>query len=417
MTASDHIDELLARIRARDPGLCAFIEVDAQRARDAAAESARRIAAGAARPLEAMGVAIKANIDVAGLETSAGMAARRGMIASADADAVARLRAAGAVILGTLNMQEAALGADTDNPWFGRAFNPHGAGRTPGGSSGGSGAAVAAGLCDAALGTDTLGSVRIPAAYCGVYGLKPTHGAIPQHGLELAAAGLDTIGPLARDLDTIAALFHAMASPAPAQPISGIGLLAGLGGVTCEPGVLAGYQRTLAALRAEGFAPEDRLTLEAKAVRHAGFVHVSRELGDRLASLLAACPEGFSDSLKFLLDYGRKCSPDEVARSEVVLAETRTAVIAAVGDGALLLPTAPQAAFAQGGRAPSNQADFTSLASVAGLPALAIPAGTDGDGMPVGVQLIGAAGNEAGLIALAHRLEPHLGGAIAPPTN
>jgi len=417
VTATEHIGQLLTRIRARDPALRAFIEVDETRAREAAAESARRIAAGTPRALEGMAVAVKANIDVAGLETSVGLAARRGMIAATDSDAVARLRAAGAVILGTLNMHEAALGADTDNPWFGRAFNPHGEGRTPGGSSGGSGAAVAAGLADAALGTDTLGSVRIPAAYCGVYGLKPTHGAISQQGLELVAADFDAIGPLARDLDTIEALFAVLADPAPAQPILSIGLLSDLGGVRCEPGVLAGYERVLAALRAEGFAPEERLTLETKPIRLAGFVKASRELGERLASLLTERPDGFSDSLKFLLDYGRRCSPAEVADSETVLAEACKAAIAAVGDGVLLLPAAPQAAFAQGGRAPANQADFTALASIAGLPALAIPAGTDADGMPVGVQLVGAAGNERGLIALARRLEHHLGGALTPPEN
>lgn len=417
MTPAEHIDQLLGRIRARNPALRAFIEVDEARARDAAAQSERRIAARTARALDGLAVAIKANIDVAGLETSSGLAARLGMIAAADSDVVARLRQAGAVILGTLNMHEAALGADTDNPWFGRAFNPHGEGRTPGGSSGGSGAAVAAGLADAALGTDTLGSVRIPAAYCGVYGLKPTHGAISQQGLELVAADFDTIGPLARDLETIEALFAVLADAAPARPIRSIGLLAGLGGVRCEMSVLAAYEQALAALRAEGLTPEERLTLEAKPVRLAGFVRASRELGERLAPLAAERPDGFSDSLKFLLEYGRRCSPAEVADSEAILAEARRAVIAAVDDGALLLPTAPQAAFAQGGRAPANQADFTALASIAGLPALAIPAGTDADGMPVGVQLVGAAGNERGLIALARRLEPHLGGTIAPPES
>ncbi|MXO69476.1 amidase [Altererythrobacter marinus] len=415
MTTAAPIEGLLDRIRARDPGLRAFIEVDEGGAREAAAESARRIASGSPRALEGMAVAVKANIDVRGLETSAGLAARRGMVAQADAEAVARLRAAGAAILGTLNMHEAALGADTDNPWFGRAFNPHGQGRTPGGSSGGSGAAVAAGLCAVALGTDTLGSVRIPAAYCGVYGLKPTRGAVSQQGLELVVAEFDTIGPLARTLDELETSFRVLADAQPARPIRHVALLAGLGGVRCEASVLAGYERALAALEAEGLAPQDKLDLEAKPVRLAGFVRASHELAERLAPLLVEKPEGVSDNLKFLLDYGRQRSEAEVAEGEALLARTREAVVAAVGGGALLLPTAPQAAFAQGGRAPANQADFTALASVAGLPALTIPAGTDAEGMPVGVQLVGAPGNELGLIELARRLEPHLGGFIAPP--
>lgn len=414
MTIAQDIDDLIERIRVLDPGLRAFIEVDEAGARGAATNSDRRVAAGTARPLEGVPVAIKANIEVAGLETSAGIEARRGMIAATDADAVARLRAAGVVILGTLNMQEAALGADNDNPWFGRAFNPHGQGRTPGGSSGGSGAAVAARLCAGALGTDTLGSVRIPAAYCGVYGLKPTRGAVSQRGLELVVADFDTIGPLARSLDDLEALFRIIADAEPAKPIADIGLLKKLGGVHCEPAVLAAYERALAALRAEGFAPEERLDLELKPIRLAGFIRASLELGERLAPLAAAKPEGLSDSLKFLLDYGRQRSAADVANSEALLGRARDAVIAAVGDGALLLPTAPQAAFMQGGRAPANQADFTALASIAGLPAIAIPAGTDADGLPVGVQLVGAAGNEIGLIDLARRLEPHLGGTTPP---
>lgn len=414
MTTGENIDRLIERIRTLDPKLRAFIEVDEAGARAAAIESDRRIADGTARALEGAPIAIKANIDVAGLETSAGMEARRGMIATTDADAVARLRAAGAVILGTLNMHEAALGADTDNPWFGRAFNPHGESRTPGGSSGGSGAAVAAGLCTGALGTDTLGSVRIPAAYCGVYGLKPTRGAISQQGLELVVAEFDAIGSLARTLDDIEALFRVIANAEPAKPIAHIALLKDLGGVRCEPAVLAAYERALAALRTEGFAPEDRLELELKPIRLAGFIRASLELGERLAPLAAEKPEGLSDSLKFLLDYGKQRTSTEVAESKALLAKARDAVITAVGDGALLLPTAPQAAFAQGNRAPANQADFTALASIAGLPAIAIPAGTDADGMPVGVQLVGAPGNEIGLIDLARRLEPHLGGFVPP---
>ncbi|WP_367947264.1 amidase family protein [Sphingopyxis sp. BSNA05] len=118
---------------------------------------------------------------------------------------MARLRAAGAAIIGTLNMEEAALGAKTDNIFFGATQNPHHIGYTPGGSSGGSAAAVAAGLCDVALGTDTMGSVRIPAAYCGIYGLKPTRGAISQDGLEIAEATLDSIGPMARSLEDLEA--------------------------------------------------------------------------------------------------------------------------------------------------------------------------------------------------------------------
>ncbi len=134
-------------------------------------------------PLVGVTVGVKSNIAVRGLPWTAGMALHRGRIAARDAATVAALRDAGAAIIGTLNMEEAALGAKTDNPFFGATHNPHRIGFTPGGSSGGSGAAVAAGLCDLALGTDTMGSVRIPASYCGVYGFKPAQTAVSRDGL------------------------------------------------------------------------------------------------------------------------------------------------------------------------------------------------------------------------------------------
>jgi aspartyl-tRNA(Asn)/glutamyl-tRNA(Gln) amidotransferase subunit A len=413
-TAAEVVEHMLARIAALDPGLRAYIEVDAKGAREAANESDRRFAAGDARPLEGITIAVKANIAFGGLATSAGMEARRHMVAVEDAEAVARLRAAGAILIGTLNLHEAALGADNDNPWFGRAMNPHGEGRTPGGSSGGSGAAVAAGLCVAALGTDTLGSVRIPAAYCGVYGLKPSAGAVSQRGLELVAEQYDTIGPLARSPDDLEALFHVLADAQPPRAFTHTILLHDLGGVRCEPGVIAAYEAALAALRQEERPAAEHLELELKPVRFAGFVEAARELGGHLAALRAEAPDRFSPSLLFLLDYAAGTGEDEVRELKKLLQRTREQVREAVGEGVMLLPTAPQAAFLHGSRAPANQADFTALASISGLPALSIPAGRDEAGMPVSVQLVGAMGNELGLIELARQLEAQLGGFLQP---
>ncbi len=179
-----------ADLEARNAPLNAFVDWD-------------RDAHGRAGQLAGLTVGIKSNIAVADLPWTGGMGVYRDRIATRDAEVVARLRAAGATILGTLNMHEAALGATTDNAFYGRTHNAHRHDYTPGGSSGGSGAAVAAGLCDVALGTDTMGSVRIPAAYNGVYGLKPTHGAVSQDGLAMLEPSLDCIGPLARDLDEL----------------------------------------------------------------------------------------------------------------------------------------------------------------------------------------------------------------------
>ena len=352
---------------------------------------------GVSGSLSGLTAGIKDNIAVKGLPWTAGLALFRNRIATADATVVARLRAAGATILGTLNMNEAALGADTDNPWFGRTLNPHGQGRTAGGSSGGSGAAVAGGLCDFALGTDTLGSVRIPASYCGVYGLKPTNGALPDDGLEPMHRGFDVIGPLARNLNVLERVWQVLSDDdQPAAPArTGRWLtLAGLGGVTCEPAVQAAYDRLCARFSIAG-----EVTLPPlKAVRFAAFVEAARELGRHLGA--ARHGDGVSAPLQWLLDYADKAEADPA-----LLADVRSTLRAALGDdGVLVLPTTPQVAFAFGGRAPSNQADFTGIANIAGLPALSLPAGSDEQSMPVGMQMIGPPGSEAMLIGLARTL-------------
>jgi aspartyl-tRNA(Asn)/glutamyl-tRNA(Gln) amidotransferase subunit A len=268
---------------------------------------------------------------------------------------------------------------------------------------------VAAGFCVAALGTDTLGSVRIPAAYCGVYGLKPGSGTVSQRGLELVAARFDTIGPLARSLDDLEAVANVIADLPPPRPVDRVATLDSLDDVQCDPAVAEAYRRGLSAVAAAGVPRGGSLKLDLKPIRLAGFVEAAQELGRTLENLRSRHPERFSDSLNFLLDYGARNTSDAA-----LLEQVRHEVTAAVGSGVLLMPTAPQAAFVHGSRAPANQADFTALASIAGLPALSIPAGVDGKGMPVAVQLVGVRGNELGLINLARLLEPQLGGAIRP---
>jgi Asp-tRNA(Asn)/Glu-tRNA(Gln) amidotransferase A subunit family amidase len=417
-TAAAVTRRCLARIERLDRTLHAFIELDRAGALAAASGCDERIATGALRALEGVPVAVKANIAVAGLEWTAGMAARRGIVAQVDAEAVARLRAAGCIILGTLNMHEAALGATTDNPWFGRTLNPHRTDRTPGGSSGGSGAAVAAGLCAAALGSDTLGSIRIPAAYNGVYGLKPTPGRIPNDGLVPLAESFDTIGPLARSLDDVHALLWGLASPGAVPPpprLRRLLVLESLGGVICESAVRSAYQRAVDALAA---LPLDGLRLpdDPARIRLAGFMMASRELAARLDASRPSEREGLSTDLARLLALGEAREPDALASDLEVLNRTRTQLRMRLGDdGLLLLPTSPQAAFAHTGRPPASQADFTALASAAGLPALSVPVGLDAEGMPLGVQLVGPPDSELALIAAARTLDESLHGYQPPP--
>lgn len=356
-------------------------------------------------PLAGVRVGIKSNIAVKGLPHTGGMGHLRGTIAAEEAAVVQQLRAAGAAILGTVNMHEAALGATTDNAFYGRTHNPHRHGYTPGGSSGGSGAAVAAGLCDLALGTDTLGSVRIPAAYCGVYGLKPTAGAVAEDGLIYLDARLDSIGPLARDLDMIARAWAVIGNGGDDGTFAQVLTLRDLAGVECQPAVLSGYQAALAALdlpRTELALPGDLTAIRLAALAQAGRTLIT-DLGPHRAEA--------SDELKFILT-----AVEAVPENPELLEAVKAALIGALGDDrVLIMPTTPHTAFAHGTRASASQADFTGLANIAGLPALALPSGVDETGLPVSVQLVGPAGSEQRLIALARRIDAQLNAYVPPP--
>jgi aspartyl-tRNA(Asn)/glutamyl-tRNA(Gln) amidotransferase subunit A len=382
-----------AELARRNAPLNAFVDWD-------------RSAAFGDGPLGDLTLGIKSNIAVAGLPWTGGMGLRRDIVAARDAEVVRRLRDAGAAILGTLNMHEAALGATTDNAFYGRTHNPHRHGHTPGGSSGGSGAAVAAGLCDAALGTDTLGSVRIPAAYNGVYGLKPTHGAVPDDGLVFLDARFDSIGPLACDLDLLERVWRVIGRDAgPGVPFARVLRLGR--GPEVEPAVAQGFARAVDAI---GMAAGTLDLGDLTAIRHAALADIARALIGDLGEDRVARAELISPELHFVLGALEKLPTDAD-----LLRRTRDAVVEALADdGVLLMPSTAQVAFPHGGVPPATQADFTGLANVAGLPAIACPAGRDGTGLPVSVQLVGPAGSESRLIALARTLEPALGGAVLP---
>lgn len=417
----------LDRIAALNPRLAIYTQVAAQDALAAADAADARLAIGQGLgPLDGVPIAVKDNIAVAGLAWTSGVEARRDRIAQEDAFCVTLLREQGCVILGTLNMHEGALGATTDNAAYGRCQNPWRPGHTPGGSSGGSGAAVAAGLCAAALGTDTMGSVRIPAAYCGVFGFKPSYGRISSDGLGHLSWSLDHIGPIARRAEDLRLLISVLATghagalvtrpsddyrdfwldePARFADLR-IGVLETDVGV--EPGVAAAFSAALEQLSGLGatLEPFRPATFAPGVLRRRGLLISEAEGAVAFAEELAA-GNGLSEGFRALLDYGARQPAVRLASAHHDVLSARAAIrkqMAFQGLDLLVSPTAPQIAFAHGAPAPASQADFTCLGNVADLPAASVPIGFC-EGLPVGLHLMGGEGADAFVLRCAIALD------------
>ena len=427
LTPSAALAACLARIDAHEPAIRAFVTLDRAGAGRAAGEADRRQASGLVRgPLDGVPVAIKDNIDVAGLPTTGGFGRFRDRIAGTDAPVVARLRAAGAIIVGKLNLHEGALGATTDNVHFGRTINPAAADHTPGGSSGGSGAAVAARFVPLALGSDTMGSVRIPAAYCGVHGLKPTEGLVPRTGTVPLSWLLDTIGPIARSVADLAEAIHAirgfdaadeLSREAPdgwtafgdsRQDLSGVtvGLPTNVADDALDRTVAAAYARAVEAARTLG-ASVVRIAVDdwrPDMDRRAGLLVSEAEVAAELEGVLSDGRHGFGETFLSMVDYGRRTPVTKLARAYRSVRRAGAAGRRALERvDVLLMPTAPQTAFPHDADPPANQADFTALANFSGLPSLAIPVA--GEGLPAGVQLLGRPFDESRLLAIGAVLD------------
>ncbi len=418
------IEDCLARIEAVNPAFNAFIRIEADGARAAAAASAARYRDGKARALEGLPIAIKDNIDLAGSPTTAGMLTRRDRQAATDAGVVRRLKAAGAVIVGKLNMTEAALGADGSNPHFGHCHNPLKSGFSPGGSSSGSAAAVAAGLVPAALGTDTMGSVRIPAAYCGIWGLKPSFGLVSTAGSVAVSRHLDHIGPLATCAGDLELLLESMAGFDPDCPVSrpvqllerepGFTLgVPDLSGVDLEPAVAQAWRTTLERLKSKGVEMRSLAALPVSAgrIRRAGLLLCEAEMLAEHGGDWDSNRSAFSPQLQALLEWAGRQSAPKLAEAMRCIDKARLAVnqwLAACDF--VLLPTTPQRAFAFAEPVPVNQADLTCLANCAGLPAVSLPLAHEPDQLPSGLQLIGAYASDRAVIRSAARLHDLLTG-------
>jgi len=423
------LDCQLDDIARRQATLNCFVVVDEAGARQAAAQSDRRRLDGAPlSALDGLSVALKDNINVAGLATHNG--SRHAHPVKGDAAVTQKLRAAGAIIAGKLNMDECAIGGTTNNPHYGSTDNPWRPGFIPGGSSGGGASAVAAGLVWAALGTDTLGSVRLPAGYCGVVGLKATHGLIDMAGIVPLSKTLDHVGPICRSVRDAGLLLGILAGAAPAGWSAGaaprddlgglkIGVLEQVAGPDCARDVADGFAKALEDIRRLG-ADVESLTLpdmEPRRLRREAFLVIEAEGAEALATSLLAEPAAYSDNLKAMLDYGRNLPPDRLDSARRTLGETKDALIGLFNDVDLLVsPTAPQTAFPLADPAPANQAEITGLANICGCPALSMPCGLGPSGLPLAFQLMAAPYDEATLLGAAGALE-NTWGRLTPPMS
>ena len=374
---------------ASAPG-AAWVHRNAESALQEAEASDRRRGEGKAiGRLEGIPLAIQDSIDVAGMPCSAGLAARAGQRAERDAFAVARLRGAGAVLLGKTHMDEAALGALGRHPRWGNLDNPLCPGHSSGGASSGAAVTVAAGLASAAVGVDTLGSARIPASFCGIYALRPTLGEISTAGSWPALPRLDTIAPMARSLDDLTLLLQVMRGHDPADPRSRrrrVPLLApdwepsalrcGIVDDLEALGVSAPVSKAYAdALDCAGGALGQRRStslapLELGASRRRALLMMEAQIGVHAAAWL----DGASDALLRMIDFARGRDALDYAAADLAL---DAAVVATRGlferIDVLILPTAPELPPAHADPEPSHLTDLCAFASLAGCPALALP--------------------------------------------
>lgn len=425
------LERHLAAIEAQDARLRAFITVAPDMARRDAVRVDQALAAG--RAPGALGgcvVSIKDNIDVAGLPTTRGSAARFRTQPTVDATVCARLRAADALIIGKVNLHEFAFGGTTQNPHHGPCRNPWDRERIPGGSSGGSGASVAAGMCAASLGSDTGGSIRIPAALNGVVGLRPTVGRVPNTGSTPVSPRFDTIGPLAREVSTVAAVLEAIAGHDPADVISVArpvdSFLAAVGrGVR---GLRIGLPRSfffddlhpdLGRCLDEARKLYQSLGVElieidlpdAPSIQSVMSPMLLADAADFHRAALEDPASGLGEDIRERLMIGYRATGIDYARAMRI--KERWAQV--IDDmfrrvDCILTPTvAGPAPLAEQSRAmilaTRDLTRFTFVWSFVEVPSLSVPCGFTADGLPLGMQLVGRWWDEARLLALGHAFQ------------
>jgi len=446
-------EAFLTRIKARDGELNTFITVDEPGARAMAQEAAAILARGEATPLTGIPLALKDVMVTRGLRTTCGSRILENFVPPYDAFVCARLRQAGAVILGKLNMDEFAMGSSTENSAYGPSRNPWNRDYIPGGSSGGSAAAVTADLCVASLGSDTGGSIRQPASLCGVVGLKPTYGRVSRYGLVAYASSLDQIGPLTKEVRDAAILLQAIAghdpkdstsvnAPVPdyqerlGQEIKGlkIGVPKEFFGAGLDPEVEAAVKaalQTLAGLGADLIEVSLPHTEYAVAVyyvlavaeassnlaRYDGVKYGFRADGANLLDMYAQTrSQGFGAEVRRRIMLGTYTLSAGYYDAYYIKASQVRALIRRDFETAyqqcqvIATPVAPTPAFRLGEKVDDPLTMylsdiFTISANLGGIPGISVPCGFSTGGLPIGLQLLGPVFGEADLFQVAYAFE------------
>jgi aspartyl-tRNA(Asn)/glutamyl-tRNA(Gln) amidotransferase subunit A len=458
LTAAAVVETFLERIGRVDRGVKSYLAVDADGARSAAATIDTMRAAGQPLPpLAGVPISVKDMIVTRGLVTTAASKILEGWVPPYDAGVFERLRAAGAIILGKVNCDEFAMGSSTERSAYQKTANPWDPTRVPGGSSGGSSASVAAGLCAASLGTDTGGSIRQPAAFCGVVGIKPTYGRVSRWGVIAYASSLDQVGPLARSVHDAALVLEVISGfdardstsldePVPpySQQLTGdvrglrVGLPKEYFGDGIDPDVRAALDTTIAGLRERGATivdvslPHTHLALAAYYIvapaeassnlaRYDGirFGKAAPSPKDLLDLYMQTRGSGFGPEVKRRIMLGTYALRSGYYDAYYKKAQQVRALIKRDFDEAfeqvdvILTPTTPTAAFPFGAKAsPLDMylADvFTLSCNLAGLPGISVPCGLTREGLPIGAQLLGKPLDEVALLRAGQVIESLVG--------
>jgi len=432
ITSEEATEACLRRIDSDNPRLNAFILVMADEARRQARDADRELAEGRDRgPLHGVPVSIKDLFDLRGVPTTAASRVREGHVAVRDAPSMAHLRMAGAVFIGKTNLHEFAFGTTNEDSAFGPARNPHDPSRSPGGSSGGSAASVVAGMALATIGTDTGGSIRIPAAACGLVGLKPSLGEISIDGVVPLSRTMDHVGPLTQTVGDAGLVYHALLGDAPAptpapMPVNSL-RLAVPRPYFCDrldDEVRARFEEALDRLRSAGARIAD---IEIQHAPEIGAVYLHIVLSDAAAyhaATLETMPDRYTPPVRIRLEMGRYVLAEDYVRALAARDLLRREVDAALAQhDALILPTlaipAPPigATTVQVGSTSEPVRNvmlrLTQLFNVTGHPAVSLPSGSTASGLPCAVQLVGCRQQTDTLLRVALACEKHISSAEA----